>query len=56
MTNWKLSASVSAIREAVSRRRISLNPRDSGDPRELLSVHDRRTSKKYLEWVLCGAC
>ena len=56
MTNWRLSASVSASREAVSRRRISLDPWDSEDPRELLSVHERRTSKKDLECVLYEGC
>jgi len=53
-TDLKLSASISTIREAASCKRISLKPWDWGEPRELFSVHDRRTSKKESECVFCG--
>jgi hypothetical protein len=54
MTNLKLSASFSTIREILSRNRISLRLCDSGEPREPFSVHDRRTSKNDIGCVLCG--
>jgi len=53
MTDLKLSASLSTILEAVSRRSVSLRPCDSGEPRVLFSVQDRRTVKNLSVRVLC---
>lgn len=53
MTVLKLSASLSTILEAVSRRRISLKFWDSGELWALFSVQVWRTWKKLSVRVLC---
>ena len=54
-TVLKLSASLSTTLVAVSRRRVSLKPRDSGELRVLFSVQVRRILKKFSVRVLYEA-